>query len=265
VLEQITPVILTFNEEANIARTLERLQWARDIVVVDSLSTDATVAILSQHGRVRLFQRAFDSHARQWNFAIGETNIATEWFLALDADYILTKELIAEIAALQPGSTTKGYAAGFRYCIGGVPLRGTLYPPVTILCRRGDAQYEQDGHTQRVVMTGTVAALSAMVLHDDRKPLSRWIDSQKRYAALEAEHLLAADQARLSLMDRIRRWGWPAPIVVFLYTLIIKGCAFDGWRGWFYVLQRTIAEIMLALAIVDRRIADSDENKTRAS
>jgi glycosyltransferase involved in cell wall biosynthesis len=253
VLEQITPVILTFNEEANIARTLARLQWARDIVVVDSHSTDATVPILSRYGSVRLFQRTFDSHARQWNFAIGETNIATEWFLALDADYVLTEELITELAALQPARNIDGYSASFRYCIGGVPLRGTLYPAVTILCRRGNARYEQDGHTQRVAVTGA-AALRSKVLHDDRKPLSRWIDSQKRYAQLEAEYLLAADKAGLGFMDRIRRWGWPAPIVVFFYTLIAKGCAFDGWRGWFYVLQRTFAEIMLALEVVDRRL-----------
>ena len=253
-LEQITPVILTFNEEANIARTLARLNWARDIVVVDSHSTDATVPILSQQGRVRLFQRAFDSHARQWNFAIGETNIATEWFLALDADYVLTEDLIAELAALRPDRSINGYSAGFRYCIGGVPLRGTLYPAVTILCRRGNARYEQDGHTQRVAVTGAVAVLRSKVLHDDRKPLSRWIDSQKRYAQLEAEHLLAADRASLGFMDRIRRWGWPAPIVVFFYTLCVKGCVFDGWSGWFYVLQRTFAEVLLALEIVDHRL-----------
>ena len=69
-LEDITPVILTFNEEANIGRTLERLNWARDIVVVDSFSTDATVSIASRNNRVRVFQRVFDSHALQWNFAI---------------------------------------------------------------------------------------------------------------------------------------------------------------------------------------------------
>lgn len=253
-LEEITPVILTFNEEANIERVLERLNWARDIVVVDSFSTDATVAILSRHPQVRPFQRAFDNHEQQWNFAIGATDIKTEWFLALDADYLLTEELIAELAALEPDQTINGYAAGFRYCIGGAPLRGTLYPPVTILCRRGKARYEQDGHTQRVAVTGTVAMLASKVLHDDRKPLSRWIWSQQRYARLEADYLLAGGKTG-SLMDRIRRWGWLAPILVFFYTLIVKGCILDGWRGWYYVLQRTFAEVLIALEIVDRRIA----------
>jgi glycosyltransferase involved in cell wall biosynthesis len=261
VLDQITPIILTFNEEANIARTLERLQWARDIVAVDSFSADATVPILSRHRKVRLFQRAFDSHSQQWNFAVDETNITTEWFLALDADYVLTDQFIAEIAALKPDQNISGYSAGFRYCILGFPLRGALYPAVTMLCRRGHARYEQDGHTQRVAVTGAVAALRSKVLHDDRKPLSRWITSQQRYAELEAVHLLAADRSGLGLMDRIRRWGWPAPIIVFFYTLIPKGCVFDGWRGWFYVLQRTFAELLLALEIVARRLAGSDRDR----
>jgi hypothetical protein len=48
--------------------------------------------------------------------------------------------------------------------------------------------------------------------------------------------------------------GWPAPILVFFYTLLFKGCLFDGWAGWYYVLQRTLAEIMIALEVVERRL-----------
>jgi glycosyltransferase involved in cell wall biosynthesis len=254
VLEQLTPVILTFNEEANIERTLLRLNWARDIVVVDSFSTDATISIASRHKQVRPFQREFDSHAQQWNFAIDATSITTDWFLALDADFVLTDEVIAELAALKPDQSINGYAAGFLYCINGIPLRGTLYPAVTVLCRRGKAHYEQDGHTQRVVITGTVAMLTSKFLHDDHKPLSRWLVSQQRYARLEAEYLLSDDKDRLAFMDRIRRWGWAAPIVVFLYTLVGKGCILDGWRGWYYALQRLLAETMIALEIIDRRL-----------
>ena len=56
-LENVTPVILTFNERENIGRTLERLSWARDVVIVDSLSRDDTVDIASQFKNVRLFRR----------------------------------------------------------------------------------------------------------------------------------------------------------------------------------------------------------------
>src|SRR5262245_10581652 len=88
VLEHTTPVILTFNEEANIARTLERLFWADDIVVVDSFSTDATGEIARRFPQVRFFQHTFKSHASQWNFATRETGVMSEWILSLDADYV---------------------------------------------------------------------------------------------------------------------------------------------------------------------------------
>ena len=130
-----------------------------------------------------------------------------------------------------------------------------MYPDVTVLCRCGFARYVQEGHTQRVAVTGAVVKLASKVLHDDRKPLSCWLMSQQRYARLEAEYLLASSKAHLRLMDRVRRQAWFAPILVFFYTLVVKGCILDGWRGWFYVLQRTFAELMIALEIVDRRHA----------
>jgi glycosyltransferase involved in cell wall biosynthesis len=253
-LAHITPVILTRNEAPNIARVLAKLAWARDIVVVDSHSTDETAALVSTLPNARLFLRGFDSHAQQWTYALAETGIATDWMLALDADYVLTDELIAEMAALDPQAPVAGYSVRFDYCVAGEPLRGSLYPPVTVLFRRARARYVQDGHTQRVAIDGAVSRLTGRIRHDDRKPLARWLSAQQRYVALEAEHLLAAPRSSLRRTDRIRLLGWPAPILVFLYALLWKGCLLDGWRGWLYVLQRTLVETMLALKIVDRRL-----------
>src|SRR5437764_11178163 len=98
-LEQITPLILTYNESPNIGRTLEQLRWARDIVVVDSLSDDETLEIAKGFPQVRVFQRQFDTHGVQWNFGLNETAISTEWVLALDADFVLSPELVDEIAS----------------------------------------------------------------------------------------------------------------------------------------------------------------------
>ena len=97
-------------------------------------------------------------------------------------------------------------------------------------------------------------ALSGVIYHDDRKPLSRWLASQQSYARLEADYLLKADAGALSASDRLRRMAWPAPIVIYFYVLVVKGCLFDGWPGWFYTLQRVLAECMIALELVDRRL-----------
>src|SRR5262245_24968598 len=99
-LDHITPVLLTFNEAENIGRTLSRLQWARDIVVVDSNSTDETLGIIAKFPQVRIFTRPYDTHANKWRFAVEETGMATNWILRLDADYQVTDDLVAELAQL---------------------------------------------------------------------------------------------------------------------------------------------------------------------
>ena len=185
-LQQITPLILTYNEAPNIGRTLERLSWAKEIVVVDSFSDDETVEIAASFPCVRVVQRAFDSHRNQWEFGLKETRISTPWVLALDADYVVTDEMIAELEKLEPDAGTTGYRANFIYCIRGRKLRSGIYPPVTVLYRREGASYIQDGHTQRVAVEGTVKDLRAPLLHDDRKSLRRWFNSQARYTQLEA-------------------------------------------------------------------------------
>src|SRR5690242_1558924 len=103
-LDHITPVILTFNEEPNIRRTLTALGWAKRIIVVDSGSTDSTLAILAEDPRITVFSRKFDSHGEQWKFALTQTNICTDWVLRLDADYLVTSELRDEVAQLNPNA-----------------------------------------------------------------------------------------------------------------------------------------------------------------
>ena len=250
-LDLITPLILTYNEAPNIGRTLEQLRWAHDIVVVDSFSDDETMEIATSFPHVRVYQRKFDSHVNQWNFGLKETGITTPWVLGLDADYVLTEELSAELKSLQPQSQTNGYSANFVYCIKGKRLRSGIYPPVTVLFRRAHASYGQDGHTQKLKVDGTVENLRSPILHDDRKPLSRWFQAQARYTELEAKKLLAADAGSLGWTDRIRRWRIVAPPAMLLYCLILRGGVLDGWAGFYYAFQRALAELMLSLYLLE--------------
>jgi len=251
-LDQITPLILTYNEAPNIARSLAGLTWAKEIVVVDSFSNDETVEIARSYPQVRIIQRAFDSHHNQWDFGLKETGITTPWVLALDADYVVTSDLVAELERLKPAPEQVGYRANFIYCINGKKLRSGIYPPVTVLYRREAASYIQDGHTQRVALEGTIEDLKAPLLHDDRKSLRRWLNSQSRYTELEAQKLRAADSAELSRADQMRRWRVVMPPAMLVYCLIIRGGVFDGWAGFYYAFQRAVAELMLAVNLSRR-------------
>jgi hypothetical protein len=172
--------------------------------------------------------------------------------LALDADYVVTNELVAELENLQPDPRTAGYRARFIYCINGKKLRSGIYPPVTVLYRREAASYIQDGHTQRVALKGTIEDLRAPLLHDDRKSLRHWFNSQARYTELEAQKLRAANPAELGLADRLRRWRVVVPPAMLIYCLIVRGGIFDGWAGFYYAFQRTAAELMLAVNLGHR-------------
>ncbi len=252
--KQITPILLTYNEAHNIGRSLSHLKWADRIIVVDSFSDDETLAIIQQFPNTQIFQRKFDVLARQWNFALNETGIVTEWVLALDADYILTKALVAELKILEPPKETAGFKAQFIYCVGGQPLISSVYPPVTVLYRHAYAYYQQDGHAHKAVVNGTVQHLRASILHDDRKSLRHWVSSQNRYMRLEAQKLTQSDFKNLNWPDRIRTMCFIAPFAVPLYCLFVKGIIFNGLPGLHYALQRMFAELLLSLYLCDMKL-----------
>lgn len=263
-LDKVTPLILTYNEAPNIGRTLEQLRWAKNIVVVDSFSDDETVGIVGGFPQARVFQRKFDNHGAQWNFGLSETGISTEWVLALDADYLLTPELAEELRALRPLASTVGYRAEFTYCINGRPLRSGLLRSQVVLYQRSFAKYIQDGHTQRIVLDGEVETLRSRILHDDRKPLSRWFESQQRYMSLEARKILTCDSDCLGRADRIRRLRVVAPLAVLFYCVIARGGVLDGWPGFYYAFQRMLAELLLSLYLIENDFnADTETRRYR--
>lgn len=245
-LDNITPVILTYNEAPNIERTLSELTWAKRIVVMDSFSDDETQSLCQRHANVDFYQRKFDVLAEQWKAAIAQ-DIKTDWILALDADYVLTMDLHDELKTLEPTNEIQGYKTSFIYKIDGKPLRGTLYPPVVTLYRKEGATYRQDGHAQRVVVDGKISVLQGKMFHDDRKPMSRWHNSQRNYAAQEAKKFQSLPFKAMNLNDKIRCLGL-GPLSVIPYTLIIRGVIFDGLAGLKYTWQRVIAEFYLLRA-----------------
>ncbi len=250
-LSDVTPMILTFNEVANIGRALRALSWAKKILIIDSFSTDQTLEIAQSFSNVEVKQRQFDHFAHQCNY--GLSHVDTPWVLSLDADYICPSTLPSELEQLSPDSC--GYAARFHYCVHGKRLRGTLYPPRTVFYLAREAKYEVDGHAHRVKVSGQVGMLTSVIDHDDRKSLASWFNAQNRYARLEAEKLLQT--ASLGWKDRIRKTIVLAPVLTLFYCLVRKGLILDGWSGVFYSLQRVYAELLLSLELLDRKLSAS--------
>lgn len=248
----VTPVVLTYDEAANLDRVLDRLRWADRVLVIDSGSTDGTLDIAARYANVEVLHRPFDSFAEQWNWSLA--HVTTEWALSMDADYVPGPGF--EGAAQQ--ALTSGRAdvwwVRFVYCIEGRPLRATLYPPRRALYRTAGARYAQDGHRQWLEHAGSEATLEgAFLYHDDRKPLGRWLAAQDAYARQELAKLTASG-AVSGWKDRLRLRGYWAPLLTPLYCLVVRGLVFDGRAGFYYTAQRTYAELLLALRRDEARL-----------
>lgn len=249
-------LILTKNEEPNLKRVLDQLTWLEKVVIVDSYSTDATLEIAASYPNVAVVQRPFDSFAVQCNY--GLRLLDSEWVLSLDADYVLTDDFIAETRNYVNTGDKAAYATEFKFMVFGKPLLKDNTTPRPVLFRKDCGSYFDDGHAHRLLLKGESGSYSAYILHDDRKSLSRWLSNQDGYSVKECYKLMHPDAGGLPLSGKIRKTKVLAPFMVFFYSLFVKGLIFNGWRGWHYVLQRTMVEIVIALRLIEEEKLKKD-------
>ena len=246
----LTAILLTFNEEHNIARTLSALSKLECVLVIDSFSSDKTVKIAEGFPNVTVLQRAFDEHTKQWEFA--RSLVESDWTLALDADYQVSENALNEILEIESSNPSEaGFYTDFLYAIDGKVIKSGIYPPVCVLYKTASCEYQKDGHTQRLFVNGKTGKLKHKLIHDDRKSFSHWIQSQVNYAKLEAEKLIKSPKIDLSKNDKVRLKFKLTPILVFFYCIFAKGGINDGIAGWKYAYQRLLAEIILQYFLLD--------------
>ena len=113
----------------------------------------------------------------------------------------------------------------------------------------------QDGHTEKLRVEGQVLPLANRMLHDDRKSIERWLQSQSRYQASEAEKLTTRPWSELSWADRLRCTRVLGPIAVAVHCLFVKGLIFDGSAGLLYTAQRVAADLILSMHLLRRDLA----------
>ncbi len=258
-LSKVTPVVLTYNEEPNIGRTLESLRWASEVVVLDSSSTDQTETIARSFENVRWFVRPFDAHVTQWQFAIQQTGISNEYVLALDADMQVPDGFLQELENAFPWGRAAGGMVPFEYRYHGRKLSGSLCPPQLRLFQRAAVDISQPDHTQSFSVDGEVYRFRQRLIHDDRKPVERWVGSQLAYQRLNEKGL--SNGGRHRLRDQLRRAGLMPPIIGALAYLRAGG-PFRGAAAARYAYERAVAEGLLAIRLMDARLK-SGESETK--
>lgn len=187
----ISAVVLTFNEERNIEACLASLvEWIGEIFVVDSGSTDATVAI-ARHYTDKVYFHSFDSYGEQRNWAQSTLSLSHEWVLHVDADERVTTELADSIHgffASNESARCEGAMFSRRTIFLGRWIRHGGHYPVfhTRLFRRAAGRCEDRLYDQHFLVNGRVARLHGDLIDVLAPELDTWTVRHLRWAAAEA-------------------------------------------------------------------------------
>ena len=203
----ISVIILTKNEEVHIERCLKNVnQFAKDVYVVDCFSIDHTVELAESLGAKVVKHEWPGNHATQFNWALDNLPITTEWILRLDADEYLTDELIEELQDKMPTMPEDVSAVVLplgRAFMGRVLKHGIVNGIKMIrMFRYGKVRYEErmmDEHF--LIKEGVQAEFKNRFIDDNRCSLRAFIDKHNDYSAKEAVHLLDAEYHFLDVAE----------------------------------------------------------------
>ncbi|PIQ82704.1 MAG: glycosyl transferase family 2 [Candidatus Omnitrophica bacterium CG11_big_fil_rev_8_21_14_0_20_64_10] len=274
----IDAVILTRNEAVNLPRCLDSLQGlCRKIFVVDSGSTDRTTEVAQAHG-AEIIVHPFETHAKQWNWALKNLPLDAEWTLALDADQRVTPALREEILRRLPETPAEvtGWYLPRKQIFRGKWIRfGGYWPKYLLkLFRRGGARTDERELVDfRFYPAGQTACFTQPLIEENLKErrITFWLQKHVRFAELHArEEALrrsgrggwslqpawrgTPDQRTLWLKDRI--WfRFPLlarPFCYFPFRMILQLGILDGPTGWLYhFLHGFWYEWMIALRVLE--------------
>lgn len=221
----LSVVVITRNEAERLPRCLDSVPFADEIVVLDSGSTDATVAIARRYTDKVAVNADWPGFGPQKNRAI---DLATgDWVLALDADEWLTPELAAEVQAVLAAPRAEVYELPRLSSFCGRPMRHSGWWPdhVARLFRRGSARYSDDLVHERLVFAGRPGRLRQPLRHETYRDLDEMLAKLNRYSSDGARNHYARGR-RGGLAKAIGRGLW-----AFLRTYVLRAGFLDGREG----------------------------------
>jgi glycosyltransferase involved in cell wall biosynthesis len=224
-MPQLSAIIITKNEAANIADCLDSVAFAEERIVVDSGSDDDTVAIAKARG-ARVEFHAFAGFGRQFNHAL---SLATgEWVFSIDADERVTPELAAELEKAMQAGAAAGYEMPRLSTFCGREMRHSGWYPdyVLRLWRRGSTRWSDDLVHPRPVCDGPVAKLSQPLLHHPVLRLEQALARVDHYSTLAADMLVARGK-HVTFASGLLHGGW-----TFLRTYVLRSGFLDGREGF---------------------------------
>jgi glycosyltransferase involved in cell wall biosynthesis len=225
-MDSLTLIVITKNEAGRIERCLRSVPFASQIIVVDSGSTDGTVAIASSLGAHVVQTQEWPGFGVQKNRAL---SLATcDWVLSLDADEYLSEELQREIFSVLQSSEVQvfRFPRSSSYCGRFMRYSGWYPDYVTRLFRRGQARFSDDLVHERLIVDGKVGTLRANLMHESFRAAEDVLTKLNAYSTAGAQKMYAEGR-RSSLTQAVFRGCW-----AFFRTYVLQMGFLDGRRGF---------------------------------
>lgn len=257
----VAVIILTLDEHDNLPHALRSVAgWAREVMVLDSYSSDDTVEIARGFGCF-VAQRRFTNYSEQRNFALEQLPVTASWILFLDADEWLTEDLKREIAAMCARDPAEnGWYIKRRVMWMGRWIRRGYYPTwILRLFRRGHGRCEARAVNEHLIVDGKTGELSHDFVHEDHRGIRDWIAKHNRYAHLEAIELMKRlrRERQEEISDRFwgsqgerKRWlrnrVWNRlppllrPFMYFGYRFFLTGAFIEGRAAFIYHFMQAL-------------------------
>jgi glycosyltransferase involved in cell wall biosynthesis len=266
----VSVLILTLNEECNLAGCIDSCGWTDDIVVFDSMSEDRTLEIAREKG-ARVFQRRFDNYAAQRNAALTTVTYQHPWVLMVDADERVPSELSAEI--LETVATADPRTAMYRmrrkdFFMDKWLRRSSGYPTwFGRLMRLGRVRVEREVN-EEYIADGQVGHLRGHLHHYPfNRGVAYWFERHNRYSTMEAAAKVSLHRSRIELralfngdpIDRrrtLKQLLYYVPLrpqIVFLYLYVVRLGLLDGRAGFHFSRMRATYEMLIDLKVAESR------------
>lgn len=272
----VSVVVAALDERLHIERAVRSATGLGPVFVVDAGSSDETAGLAGAAGAT-VVEHEWTGYAEQKNWALDNLPLDTEWVLFLDADEYLTAQLVEEIEAAVRRDDVDGFYLPRMNIFMGRPLKHAWwYPDHQLrLFRLGKGRYERRSVHESVIVDGGVAFIDAPLQHENLKGIDAFMQRHLRYAALEAQEMLRAEQEGWGGQRPGRLFGtWPErrrflkvrvwyrlptrPAIRFFWIYVVKRGFLDGRAGFVYASLLAIYEFLINLKLAElRRVPDA--------
>lgn len=225
--QKLSVLIITFNEELHIKSLLEDIDFADEIIVVDSFSTDQTVKIIESFENVKLIQNPFLNYTAQRNFTLDQAR--NPWILFIDADERLTPNLKAEIiSTINNPNAASAYLIYRTFIFKSRKLRfsGWQTDKIFRLFNKTNCRYTEDRLVhEKLIVNGSVATLKHKLIHFSYANYKDYKAKMYNYGVLKANEKLKKGQKPSTLLMIFH------PFYTFLYQFLVRLGFLDGVKG----------------------------------